>query len=75
MANKIKAAVQNRYFLGLSAALTSGVASAVETSSMESAITNAITAGQANVSMTIAGVVSVAALCFGAGLIVAWLRK
>ncbi|KAB7689501.1 hypothetical protein [Plesiomonas shigelloides] len=71
---KIKAAVQNRYFLGLSAALTSGVASAAE-GDMTSTITNAITAGQANVSMTIAGVVSVAALCFGAGLIVAWLRK
>ncbi|MGL4433694.1 MAG: hypothetical protein ACRCUW_13950 [Plesiomonas shigelloides] len=74
MANKIKATVQNRYFLGLSAAMTSGVASAAE-GDMTSAITNAITAGQANVSMTIAGVVSVAALCFGAGLIVAWLRK
>lgn len=74
MANKIKATVQNRYFLGLSAALTSGVASAAD-DGMTSAITNAITAGQANVSMTIAGVVSVAALCFGAGLIVTWLRK
>lgn len=74
MANKIKAAVQNRYFLGVSAALTSGVASAAD-ADIAGAINSAITAGQANVSMTMVGVITLAAVCFGGVLILSWLKK
>lgn len=39
------------------------------------AINDAVTAGSGLVSATTAGVIAIAALCFGLGLVVSWLRK
>ncbi|MGL5343471.1 MAG: hypothetical protein ACRC9O_02230 [Plesiomonas sp.] len=72
----LKTVASNRFVqAGVLLSFAGSASAAGEANSMESSITNAITAGQANVSMTIAGVVAVAALCFGAGLIISWLRK
>lgn len=74
MANKIKAVVQNRYFLAASALLTSGAASAAG-DDIAGAINAATTAGQANVTLTMVSVITLAACCFGGGLILAWLKR
>lgn len=42
---------------------------------MGSTITNAITAGQSNVSLVVMGVVTLAALAFGLSMIKGWLSK
>ena len=61
---------------GLKALAFGGIAASAQSFALEAAdITTAITSATSNVNTTIAGVVSVAALAFGVGLIVAWLRK
>ncbi len=61
------------------AVLSSAVAASFVTTSAfaveDAAIQAAIQAGQDNVSMVVAGVVAVAALAFGLGMIKSWLSK
>ena len=61
---------------GLKALAFGGLGASVQSFALEAAdITAAVTSATSNVNTTIAGVVSVAALAFGVGLIVSWLRK
>lgn len=46
-----------------------------EGSANETAITAAVNAGKSMVSLTTSGVIGIAALGFGLGMVVAWLRK
>lgn len=57
-----------------SVALTSGSAFA-DASANETAITSAVNAGKSMVQLTTSGVIGIAALGFGLGMVVAWLRK
>lgn len=61
---------------GLKALAFGGIVAASPSFAITAAdITSAITSATSNVGATMAGVVSVAALCFGAGLIIRWLSK
>ena len=42
---------------------------------VSTAITTAITSGQANVTTVVAGVIAMAAIACGAGMIMTWLRR
>ena len=41
----------------------------------EAAITAAVETGKSMVQLTTSGVIGIAALCFGLGMVVAWLRR
>ena len=71
--NKLRQMANNKILLA-SVALTSGSAFA-EVSANEAAITSAVEAGKGMVSLTTSGVIGIAALGFGLGMVVAWLRK
>ncbi|TKE96414.1 hypothetical protein [Vibrio kanaloae] len=71
--NKLCQMANNKILLA-SVALTSGSAFA-EGSANEAAITSAVEAGKGMVSLTTSGVIGIAALGFGLGMVVAWLRK
>lgn len=71
--NKLRQMVSNKILLA-SIALTSGSAFA-DASANETAITAAVNAGKSMVQLTTSGVIGIAALCFGLGMVVAWLRK
>ncbi|AXX59860.1 hypothetical protein [Vibrio vulnificus] len=68
--NKAKNILNNKLLVA-GVALTSGSAFADNTA----AITEAVTAGKAMVELTTSGVIGIAALGFGLGMVVAWLRK
>lgn len=70
---KFRQLVSNKVLLA-SVALTSGSAFA-EASANESAITSAVEAGKSMVGVTTSGVIGIAALGFGLGMVVSWLRK
>ena len=70
---KLRQLVNNKVLLA-SVALTSGSAFADGTTN-SSAITAAIDSGKAMVATTTAGVIAIAALGFGLGMVVSWLRK
>ncbi|MFA0496638.1 hypothetical protein [Vibrio sp. 10N.222.54.B11] len=69
---KLRQLVSNK-ILFASVALTSG--SAFAEGANETAITAAVDAGKSMVSLTTSGVIGIAALGFGLGMVVAWLRK
>ena len=69
---KLRQLVNNKVLLA-SVALTSGSAFADDTTN--NAITAAIDSGKAMVATTTAGVIAIAALGFGLGMVVSWLRK
>ncbi|CDT51757.1 hypothetical protein L4C44_03280 [Vibrio satsumensis] len=71
--NKLRQMANNKILLA-SIALTSGSAFA-EASANETAITTAINSGKAMVGTTTSGVIGIAALGFGLGMVVSWLRK
>ena len=71
--NKLRQLVSNKVLLA-SVALTSGSAFA-EASANETAITAAVDSGKAMVGLTTTGVIGIAALGFGLGMVVMWLRK
>ncbi|GIU46744.1 hypothetical protein TUM4438_23460 [Shewanella sairae] len=56
-------------------ALGSAVAVASSSAFANADITAAITAGEANVALVVAGVIAVTALAFGLGMIKSWLGK
>jgi len=61
---------------GLKVLAAGGVVAAAPSFAITAAdITAAVTSATSNVGLTMAGVVSVAALCFGAALIIRWLSK
>ncbi len=61
---------------GLKFVAAAGVVGSVPSFAITGAdITAAVTSATTNVGSTMAGVISVAALCFGAGLIIRWLSK
>lgn len=68
--NKAKNILNNKLLVA-GVALTSASAFADNTT----AITEAVTAGKAMVELTTSGVIGIAALGFGLGMVVAWLRK
>lgn len=63
--------IASNKILVASVALTSSSAFADNTKE----VTDAITAGKAMVQLTTSGVIGIAALGFGLGMVVAWLRK
>ena len=69
----VRKLVSNKVLLA-SVTLTSGSAFA-DASTNSSAITAAIDSGKAMVATTTAGVIAIAALGFGLGMVVSWLRK
>lgn len=71
--NKLRQFASNKV-LWASVALTSGSAFA-EASANETAITAALNSGKSMVSLTTSGVIGIAALGFGLGMVVMWLRK
>ncbi|CAH7177224.1 conserved exported hypothetical protein [Vibrio chagasii] len=71
--NKLRQMANNKILLA-SVALTSGSAFA-DASANETAITSAVNAGKTMVQLTTSGVIGIAALGFGLGMVVAWLRK
>ncbi|MCG9690803.1 hypothetical protein L1D55_03245 [Vibrio sp. Isolate22] len=71
--NKLRQMANNKILLA-SIALTSGSAFA-DASANETAITSAVNAGKSMVQLTTSGVIGIAALGFGLGMVVAWLRK
>lgn len=71
--NKLRQLVSNKVLVA-SVALTSGSAFA-EASANETAITAAVNAGKSMVGVTTSGVIGIAALGFGLGMVVSWLRK
>ncbi|MFM2610399.1 hypothetical protein AAFX30_22755 [Vibrio chagasii] len=71
--NKLRQMANNKILLA-SVALTSGSAFA-DASANETAITSAVNAGKSMVQLTTSGVIGIAALGFGLGMVVAWLRK
>tara|TARA_Y100001960_G_scaffold301297_1_gene351223 strand:- start:725 stop:943 length:219 start_codon:yes stop_codon:yes gene_type:complete len=71
--NKLRQFASNKV-LWASVALTSGSAFA-EASANEAAITAAVNSGKSMVSLTTSGVIGIAALAFGLGMVVMWLRK
>ncbi len=68
--NKAKNILNNKLLVA-GVALTSGSAFADNTT----AITDAVTAGKSMVELTTSGVIGIAALGFGLGMVVSWLRK
>ena len=70
---KLRQLVSNKILVA-SVALTSGSAFA-DGSANETAITAAVNAGKGMVELTTSGVIGIAALGFGLGMVVAWLRK
>ncbi|MGF1711030.1 hypothetical protein L4C37_10715 [Vibrio kagoshimensis] len=70
---KLRQIASNKILLA-SVALTSGSAVA-DPSANETAITAAVNAGKGMVELTTSGVIGIAALGFGLGMVVAWLRK
>ncbi len=77
MKNRIFDAVNNgkgKFVVVAATALASNSALA-DTSPNVAAINAAIASGTSMVSATTAGIISVAAICFGVGLVVGWLRK
>jgi len=70
---KLRQIVSNKALVA-AVALTSGSAFA-EASANETAITAAVNSGKSMVSLTTAGVIGIAALGFGLGMVVSWLRK
>ncbi|WP_438827334.1 hypothetical protein [Vibrio vulnificus] len=68
--NKAKNILNNKLLIS-AVALTSGSAFADNTA----AITEAVTGGKAMVELTTSGVIGIAALGFGLGMVVSWLRK
>lgn len=78
MKNRIFDAVKNgkgKFVVVASTAVASTSAFAADPTANEAAINAAIASGQSMVSATTAGVIAVAAICFGVGLVVSWLRK
>ncbi|WP_146441625.1 hypothetical protein [Vibrio kanaloae] len=69
---KLRQLVSNKILVA-SVALTSG--SAFAEGANETAITAAVEAGKGMVQLTTSGVIGIAALGFGLGMVVAWLRK
>ena len=69
---KLRQMANNKILLA-SVALTSS--SAFAEGANETAITAAVDAGKSMVSLTTSGVIGIAALGFGLGMVVAWLRK
>ncbi|WP_150141084.1 hypothetical protein [Candidatus Enterovibrio escicola] len=55
--------------------LTMSGSALADTTTDTSAIDAAIASGKSMVSATTSGVIAVAALCFGLGMVVSWLRK
>ena len=71
--NIVKKVAQNRYAqAGVALTLSS---SAMAADDNTTAITSAITAGKALVQTTTSGVIALAALGFGVGMVVTWLAK
>ncbi len=70
----VKDTATNTYVQAGVAMTLSGSAFA-EASANENAITAAVEAGKNMVSLTTSGVIGIAALGFGLGMVVAWLRK
>ena len=70
---KLRQIASNKILLA-SVALTSGSAFA-DPSANETAITAAVNSGKGMVELTTSGVIGIAALGFGLGMVVAWLRK
>ncbi|MEF1174492.1 hypothetical protein [Vibrio sinaloensis] len=56
-------------------ALTLSGSALADANPNETAITAAVNAGKSMVSLTTSGVIGIAALGFGLGMVVAWLRK
>ncbi|MDC5804753.1 hypothetical protein OPW36_14115 [Vibrio europaeus] len=71
--NVVKKIAQNRYAQAGVALTLSG--SAMANDANTTAITDAITSGKALVSTTTSGVIALAALGFGVGMVVTWLAK
>ena len=71
---KLRQLVSNKVLMA-SVALTSGSAFANDPSAAESAINAAVASGKSMVSLTTSGVIGIAALGFGLGMVVMWLRK
>ncbi|WP_192890637.1 hypothetical protein [Vibrio bathopelagicus] len=69
---KLRQLVSNKILVA-SVAVTSG--SAFAEGANETAITAAVDAGKSMVSLTTSGVIGIAALGFGLGMVVSWLRK
>ncbi|WP_412492636.1 hypothetical protein [Vibrio cyclitrophicus] len=69
---KLRQLVSNKILVA-SVAVTSG--SAFAEGSNETAITSAVEAGKSMVGLTTSGVIGIAALGFGLGMVVSWLRK
>lgn len=67
----LKKVAKNRFAQVAAISMASAPAFADNTA----AITDAVTAGQSLVSLTTAGVIGIAALGFGLGMVVSWLRK
>ena len=65
----------NKYTQASAAMLLSTSAFAEGTTSNIDAITGAISGGQQMVSLTTSGVIGIAALGFGLGMVVSWLRR
>ncbi|MEZ9106059.1 hypothetical protein AB4277_01660 [Vibrio splendidus] len=69
---KLRQLVSNKILVA-SVAVTSG--SAFAEGANETAITSAVEAGKSMVGLTTSGVIGIAALGFGLGMVVSWLRK
>ena len=70
---KLRQLVSNKILVA-SVALTSGSAFA-DGNANQDAITAAVTSGKGMVELTTSGVIGIAALGFGLGMVVSWLRK
>lgn len=72
--NAVRTAASNRYVQAGVALSMAGSAHA-EATDYTSAITAAIAKGTSNLQITTTGVVTVAAIGFGAAMVISWLRK
>ncbi|KDN27176.1 protein Vpf81 [Vibrio fortis] len=71
---KLRQIVSNKSLVA-AVALTSGSAFAADPSAAETAINAAVASGKSMVGLTTSGVIGIAALGFGLGMVVSWLRK
>lgn len=67
--------ILNNKLLAASVLVTASGSAFADASANETAITAAVDAGKSMVSLTTSGVIGIAALGFGLGMVVAWLRK
>ncbi|WP_122033601.1 hypothetical protein [Aliivibrio sp. EL58] len=65
----------NKVLLGSTAVVASSSAFATDANAIGSAITAAVASGQANYSLVVIGIIGLAAIGFGVGMIVSSMRK